>query len=579
MFRVPGDAPATTLGRLVKRLQLRYTRSFVSSRVARHTEPTSLLALVEVGAELGMKITAARTDASGLAELNLPVVVHMSGPDGEGGFGILERATDEGLQVWDSRSGRRRVDKDVFLAHWSGVVGLVERDDSRRVPETGYLRHRLMEVLAGSGAPPALVGSPAASTLRYALAVLAGSLLVMAVAAHPSDTRPAALALMTATVIGLAVTTTMALATADHTRSVAVPGCPRGRLIDCESVLTSPYSRIAGIPLSEIGVAFFGAILLLIATAAFSPESLSPWSVSGLAYLLAVPFALLLVTVQVFMRQFCTLCLMVHVVIAAAAATSPAFLGELRASDILAAAILLALYASLILFLAIPHFTRIARMNSLVASHQRIASSPYATLAQILTEQPTGVRGAACGVRLDGPPSANEVVLFVHPSCAQCSLAIDEARPLAGSGRAEVFVAIAPREKAPAERSACSALVAAGLALGSETMLNAYRYAKRDFNALLERDPIGQIADGLSVPRDRIESTLERAQRLTHTAEETAEAHIEGTPAVFFNSRLHPYTAPLGHLSYLLEHHTELLKPTRITGTEPVRPPKEVVQT
>ena len=579
-FEVPIDDPGAVLGRLVPRLGLHYTRSFVFARVGRHREPNSLLALVEVAAELGIKVTAARTDAAGLAELNVPAVVHFSSVGGTGGFAVLEGVTATSVHLWDSRSGRRHIDKDAFLAHWSGVVALVERDDSRRVSERGYLQHRLLELLAGSGAPPDFVGSRRAPILRAALGVLVTSLLVIATTHHPSDTRLAALTMMALTTIGLAVTTAMAVAASDRTRTFALPGCPRGKLVNCESVLASPYSRIAGVPLSEIGVAFFGAVLLLIATAAISPGSLSPWVVSGLVYLLAVPIALLLVFVQIFMRQFCTLCLMVHGVIAAGAVVSLPFLSEFQASvTVLASAILVSVYISLILFLVIPHFTRIGQMNSLVASHQRIASSPYATLAHVLTEQPTEVRGTACGIRLDGPPSPKEVVLFVHPGCGQCSRTIEEARSLAAAGRVEVFVSIAPREETQGERDACSALVAVGLALGPQMMLDAYGYAKRDFTALLAGDSVRKISVALSLSSDRIEAASEQGLRLVERTEELARAYVEGTPAVFINSRLYPYTAPISHLSFLLEHHPELLEPTHLAEAESMRATKQVVQT
>jgi uncharacterized membrane protein len=579
-FEMPADDPGAVLGRLVKRLRLRYSRSFVSSRVANHTEPNSLLALVEVAAEIGMKITAARTDASGLAEVDVPVVVHFSAPDGKGGFGILERVTASSFLLWDSRSGRRHVDRDVFLAHWSGVVGLVERDDSRRIPETGYLQHRLLESLAGSAAPPALAGSRAAPALRTTLFVLTGSLLVIAAADHPADTRIAAVALMALTAIGFAVSTVMAAATSDYKKTLALPGCPRGRLVNCESVLTSPYSRIAGIPLSEIGVGFFGAILMLVATTALLPGALAPWATSGLAYLLALPFALFLVAVQIFMRQFCTLCLLVHGVIAFGAVISSTFLADFpSSSDLLPSTILLAVFLLLILFLAIPLFTRIGRMNEFVASQQRIAASPFATLAHVLTERGTELRGTACGIRLDGPPSPHELVLFVHPTCAQCSRAIDEARSLAASGRADVFVAVAPRDKTQAEREACGAVVAVGLALGSEAMLGSYAHAKKDFTALLAGDPVRILAEELSLPSDRIQGVLKDARGLIRRTEEFAEAHIEGTPAIFFNSRLYPYAAPLDHLSMLLQGHPELLEPTILAAATSLHGTKEVAQT
>jgi uncharacterized membrane protein len=526
------------------------------------------LALVEVAGDLGVKVTAARTDVAGVEKLQGPLIVHFAGDEKQGGFGILERVTQDGFWVWDSRNGRQLVDRTTFEKNWSGIVGLVDRDDTHRTSEPGYLTHRLMELLVGSGAPPALIGSRAAPFLRIAFAVILGTLLSVAAVDHPAGTRGSALALMGLTIVGLWVTAALALAGGDQAKNFTLPGCPRGKLVDCESVLTSPYSHIAGIPLSEIGIAFFGAILLLMATAAIAADVSEIWSVVALAYLLSLPAALLLVGVQIFMRRFCTLCLLVHGVIAGGAGLSLLFLdAEVSPSEAIPAAILLSAYLLMFLFLVIPYFTRTQRMKTFVESQQRVASSPFATLAHILTEQPIAMRGADCGIRLEGPPASHELILFVHPSCAACAHTIREAVPLATAGKVEVFLAVASKDREESDRRACDALVAAGLGLGPDAFLEAYSFAKNGLSALAE-DPIPILAEHLSVEPTRIAGGLEAAERVVRRAEELADSYVEGTPATFFDSRLYPYTAPLGHLAFLLERHPELLEATVVSLTE-----------
>ncbi len=548
--------------RLARRLRLPYSGGFVSGRVAGHPQPTSLLALVEVAAELGLKITAGRTDPAGLDDLDTPVVVHFAG--GGGGFGILERVSPRDVELWDSRNGRRRVDREAFLAEWSGVVGLIARDDSARVPEEGFRRHRFRELLGGSGGPPALAGSKTAPALRWTIGAVLAALVVVAVAGHPPGTRAGAAALVVLSSVGLAVSTVLAIASGDHAARGSIPGCRRGKLVDCESVISSPYSKVAGIPMSEIGVSFFAAILLLVATAAAAPGRASLWDALALAYAAALPFALVLVAVQVAMRRFCTLCLAVHGVVVAGAVVAWPFVDRgWSPADAAAPVLLLGVFLSLVLFLVLPFFTRIGRLNALVTSQERAAASPFSALARLLTEPPTPVAGATCGVRLDGPPARHELTVFAHPSCAQCARTISEAQMLARTGHAEVYVAIAPRDGREPERRACAVLTAVGVGAGATELLRAYGAAKENYAALLATDPVPVLTRTLATEPGVVEGALERARELTRAAEELADEYVEGTPAVFFDGRLYPYTAPLGQLATLLLDHPALLEELR----------------
>jgi hypothetical protein len=332
--------------------------------------------------------------------------------------------------------------------------------------------------------------------------------------------------------------------------------------VNCESVLNSPYSKVRAIPMSDFGTAFFGAVLLLLATAAVEPERAGPWATVAVAFLAAAPVALLLVGVQVAMRRFCTMCLAVHAVVLAGAAASWTFLDEpWRGRDLAAAAALMLVYYSLVLFALIPFFTRERRTRELLDTQQRVSGSPFATLAFLATGTPAPLQGAAAGVRLAGPPSPHELVLFAHPNCKQCAQTIPEIAALAASGATEVYVAILPRYPEGPERSVCEALLAAGRAGGGEAFLRAFFYSKGRFLALMEEDFTGAIARETSLRREAIEAELDAARAMIAHTEEVAEGRIDGTPAMFFDARLYPYNVPVAHLETLLHRHSGLLPP------------------
>ncbi|MDQ4025484.1 MAG: cysteine peptidase family C39 domain-containing protein [Actinomycetota bacterium] len=567
-FTVPADEPSVVLLRLVRKMRLPYSGRLVSAAVAAHPQPQSLLALVQVAPRLGLRITAARVEPEGLDDLQLPAIAHFAGEPG--GFGVIERVAPDAVEVWDGRNGRRSVPRGEFLRYWSGIVALAERDPSQQKTERGYRRQRLLEAFAG---PPATRPDLATPRLRNALAALAALLVVTALWRHPAGTRLGAIAVTVLSAAGFALSAVLSNATSDQKANVDVPGCPRGKLMNCESVLNSQYSRIRGVSMSDAGTGFFGAILLSVATAAAVP-GFAPGKVVALAYLAAVPAALALVALQVVMRRFCTLCLAVHAVVILAAVAGLPFVDDpWPGATVLAGGGLLVLYGAAVTFLGIPFLTRHARTQQLIERQQRLATSPFSTLAYVLTEPLSPVRGEDVGFRLPGPEAAHEAVLFAHPTCRQCAQTIDELTALAEAGTVSAYVTILPRLSSGPERAACEAVVAAGVAFGPAALLHAYGVAKKSFAALMNDDPVAVLADEMSVRRDALEARLPEARAAIERTESLAEGRIEGTPAVFFDGRLYPYNIPVSHLTSLLARYPELLPPPG-SGREP-RGPRE----
>lgn len=558
-FQVPADDPGVVLFRLVRKAKLPYSNRFVSNAVASHPQPQSLLSLVQVAPHLGMRVTAAKVEAAGLDDLQLPAVVHFA--TGGGGFGVLERVAPGYVEVWDSRNGRRRVERTAFLQAWSGIVALPEPDDSQRKTEPGARKQRLIESLAGGMARPDLAGKPEGRVLAGVTAGLAGILAVAAIAGHPADTRAAAALVALFALAGFGIGAVLSHATSGMTANVNVPGCPRGKLVNCESVLNSVYSKVRGIPMSDFGTSYFAAVLLVVATAALFPAGRAPWTALSYAYLAAVPAALLLVGAQVAMRKFCTMCLIVHGLVVAGAAASWTFAGDAGFGDAARSLALFAFYFSMVLFAAIPFFTRERRTRQMIETQHRVSGSPFATLAHLVTETPAPVRGTQCGIRLPGPASPHELVLFAHPTCKQCSHEIKEVSQLAAAGMAEVYVTLLPRYPEGDERRVCEAVLAAGVAGGPQAFLGAFFYAKRRFMALMEEDFVGQIAAETSLDRAAIEAGLDEARAMIAHTDAIAEGRVDGTPALFFDARLYPYAVPVDHLALLLQKHSDLLPP------------------
>ena len=86
--------------------------------------------------------------------------------------------------------------------------------------------------------------------------------------------------------------------------------CPKTGIIDCESVLTSQYSSIFGIPVAVLGlILFLLAIFMLLIKPNDTMKFL--WSIAGTA---AVLYSL---TSQALIGLFCIYCLALDIVIVA----------------------------------------------------------------------------------------------------------------------------------------------------------------------------------------------------------------------------------------------------------------------
>lgn len=562
-FQVPTDDPGVALLRLVRKAKLPFSSRFVAGAVSTHPQPQSLLALVQVAPHVGLRVTAVRVEPEGLDELDLPAVVHFSA--GADGFGVLERVTPSHVEVWDSRHGRQRIARPAFLEGWSGIAALAERDDSQTKTDPDYRKQRVVELLGGAAGRPDMAGE---RVLAGITAGVLGLLAAAAVAAHPGSTRWAAALVVLIALAGVTVSAMLSYASADTTVNADVPGCPRGKLVNCESVIKSEYSKLRGLPMADLGTSFFGAAIGLVATAALLPSSAVPWTALAYAFLAAAPAALALIGAQVVMRRFCTMCLAVHALVLAGAALSWTFVGDAPLSTVWRGLALFAVYFFVVAFAAIPFLQRETRMRRLFEVQARVSGSPFATLAHLTTEQATSLRGAECGIRLPGPPSPHELVLLAHPTCKQCSVVLPEIAQLAASGATEAYVTILPRYGDGTERRFCEVLVAAGAAGGAEAFARAFSFAKRRFIGLMEEDFTGAIAEEVRLDRASLEASLPAARRMIAHVDAVAEDRVEGTPAMFFDARLYPYGAPVAHLAQLLHRHSELL-PARPGVAEP----------
>ncbi len=550
-FDVPADGPAQVLSEVSRRRGLRYTLGHVRGVLERHAEPTSLLALVEAAPSLGLRALAGEAELETLEETEpeeLPAIVHFRGAPG--GFGLLEAVLprERGFRVWDSQHGSREVGREAFAAAWSGIVVFLEQAGPAAA-EQGYGWRRAREVLWEERRLRTELAGPGGSrVVRWALALLGVGLLGLAVLAQPPGGRLGAAVLMGLTALGLGASLTAL--TWKQGRESAL--CGSGGPVDCQSVLLSDQAYVAGVPLSGLGTAFFGASLLLQGSMALGTGAVPLW-LTGVAFACALPISVLLVGVQVWMRRLCTLCLTVHAVNAAGAAL---FLLWIRPRvplplwELGPAALLLALLFGLLLSTVVPYLSRAREDAEVRHEHARLLRSPLGTLAQLSQEPRLTLEAEAVGARVGEAEAPHALVVLVHPSCKLCGPVLEELEALVERQGAwlRAFVGVAPLDpEDPRDAALCEALAAVGVAFGGAVLLRAYRVARRDFTRLYaDAAPRALLARELGLDATRLEAAREQAGARVKAAARLKSRHARGVPALFLDGRR--CEAPLSHL-------------------------------
>ncbi|HEX8699909.1 MAG TPA: vitamin K epoxide reductase family protein [Myxococcaceae bacterium] len=553
-FTTPADSPALVLAEAVRRRCLRYSRTHVRAAVERHPQPTSLLAVVEVAPGLGLKPTAGQGDLETLdaAEpAELPAILHFAG-DGAGGFGLLEAVLPggAGLRIWDSLHGSRVMPREELASLWSGIVVFLERG-APGAPEPGYLGRRAREWLLEEWQPRfELSGRAASPGVRWGLGALLALLLGLAVWALPPEARAPGTVLSALSALGLGASL-VALAWTRGAKATVL--CGGGGAVDCESVLASDWARVGGVPLSGLGTAFFGASLLVQASAALSGGVAPVW-LAGAAFLLALPVSLALVAVQVRMRRFCTLCMAVHAVDVGGALAFLLWLApRVPPPPLLAlvpAALLLVLLFGLLLSSTVPLLARGEEDDSLRQDWGRLQRSPLTSLARLSFERPLALALGTLGVPVGRAEAPHTLVVLAHPSCKLCGPALEELTATVAR-HPEVLrlhVGLAPVDPEDARDAAvCEALVSVGVAHGADVFLQSMRAAKPAFARLLTApEPLAELCALTGLERSALEPAREAARARVREAAALKAAHAHGIPSFFFDGR--PCTASPAHI-------------------------------
>jgi len=557
MFKPPTDSADTALFELARLRGVRTSQTRVRSLVQQHPDAGSLLAMLDVAPALGMVLEAGRAeDVEVLFDIATPALLFFEA-DGQAGFGVLQAAGPDRFQIRDAVHGVRTLTADELRAAWTGIVVEVADAPEPAQPEPGWWWRRAEELLLDHWRVPIDLVGPEASGAAQTAAVVVGSLLLLAcVFVTPIEARAVTALLALLAVVGLATSYVMHRRVTSESNTAGFL-CGAGGILDCDSVLLSPWARPAGVPLADLGVGVFSGWLAVLVIGAFSGSTAAAWVV-GLAAVAGVVVALALVMVQALRLQaFCPLCAVVHLVQLAAALV---FVLQV-APEGPPAWDALALYGAIALVVAwigagviMPGFAAGARLQWTLNRLHELGSSPLASMGDWLRWPATGPDPQTHGVRL-GPADARRTALILaHPLCDKCGAVLREAEQLrrAQPEALALILVVPPLDpNDPRDHALCARITAIGLAHGGEAMLAALFLAKARLQTLLEGDH-QPLLDGLQLDARLVEDQLERARVLVDRALIAKTEHAQGIPTLFFERR--QFDGRLSHLQWMLEH-------------------------
>ena len=291
--RAAAENGAAAVGTLAQHLRLSLTQDTIHERLTTHPQFPGLPALLDCLRDWSLAPRAVRARLEQLQRAALPALAQISS-NGEGRFVVVLEANGSYVRYVDPTRGTVETACSDFATIWTGILILVTPQPG--AGEEGYGSKRRLERLEAARLPLlAAVGAVA----------LGGSLL-----GGSSIPSVIVLALVVLKLAGLALSALLSWLSIDpgaHTAKL----CPAGRVVNCESVLSSPGAKLFGfVPLADLGTLYFFGGLIALGAARFANTWDSTLALLCGLTLAGLPLTLFSVGYQGFvLKQWCWMCL------------------------------------------------------------------------------------------------------------------------------------------------------------------------------------------------------------------------------------------------------------------------------
>lgn len=369
-----------------------------------HKDYPSLLSISDALHEWNIENLTAKLTVSQLREIPYPAITHLYKHQGH--FVVLQKLEDETLTYIDAEVGFVRESLSEFEKKWSGVVLLTETTE--KSGEEGYAEKRKAEQLQNLGVY---------LSLALTFAIL---LLPVATLAWPQ------LIIYIANVVGGLFAFVLLQKQVGLSSKKLDVFCRMGNAIDCDAVINSLGSKVAGFHLSEIGVLYFSGNILTIIIGAFS--SVSVFNVLLIASAFALPISISAIYYQGWvLKKWCPLCLSVMVMVWLAFAFNVIFVNHAPVNTLKLAIAFIAFSIPLIFWLPVRHhFFEFLRIDDLEKKVFRLLKSER-IFQKLMDDQPSIlVNSSGKDIQSGGSNVPIQIILVTNPTGNPCAFAYSQ---------------------------------------------------------------------------------------------------------------------------------------------------------
>jgi uncharacterized membrane protein len=414
----------TTTARLLKQLKVPYTRMTLQNKLQEHSSYPAMLCVSDILKEYGVDNISLKCTPNKLSAFPLPLVTHLRRvKDGKLEYTVINNIGQDEIQCYDAEKKRWLwLSKVKFAERWSGIVLLPEVAED--AGEKKYLRNKAEEKKKKNAILAGLLFLPLATVISGAIAITMQS--------HGAI-LPSLYMLLPLT--GATVSTVLLWYEIDQHNSLLRQICKTGKKVNCNAILQSKASTIAGISWGRIGFSYFAGTLLLMLLAGVTNAVI----LYMLTWLNTVASLFIFFSVYYQWRvakQWCVLCLYVQAILAAqfAVGLSGGWHGLISITDITPQPMVIAILSFALPFMltaiALPAFKNAKEGRRYKTEMLRLKHNPQIFNALLekqktVTENPEGL-----GVLLGNPDATHRIIKVCNPYCGPCAKAHPEVEAL-----------------------------------------------------------------------------------------------------------------------------------------------------
>jgi len=289
-----------TATRLLGLLGVPVTNTTLQKDLLEHPDYPSLLSISDVLTRYGVENISIKSNMEKIEKLPLPLVAQLNGAQGrQTVFTVIKKTTEKNIECLAPEKNKWiSLSKDEFTNRWTGIVMLTEATEG--AGEKEFLKKRKEEKRQNTGSILILLALPFIASIAAFFAFSnAGVSAILPVV------------FLFITLIGCFTGALLLMHEIGQHNPLLQQLCGAGKKTNCNAILQSKASKIAGIPWSHIGFSYFmGGLLSLLFLGVTNPQTLF---LIAWINILALPYTIFSIYYQWRVaKQWCPLCLTVQ---------------------------------------------------------------------------------------------------------------------------------------------------------------------------------------------------------------------------------------------------------------------------